>query len=63
MLATTLPTTVKVAIDPTVGESTGKYWSNEREAKPSQRSQDASGAKALYEESCKLTGVTPLPSR
>lgn len=56
-------TTVMVAIDPTVRQSTGKYWSNERETKPSPRSQDAALAKALYEESCKLTGVTPLPSR
>lgn len=53
-------TTVKVAIDPSVGKSTGKYWSNERETKPSQRSQDPALAKALYEQSCKLTGVTPL---
>jgi NAD(P)-dependent dehydrogenase (short-subunit alcohol dehydrogenase family) len=53
-------TTVMVAVDPEVGKSTGKYWSNEREAKPSPSSQDPALAQALYEASAKLTGVTPL---
>lgn len=53
-------TTVMVATDPAVGKVTGKYYSDERETRPSPRSQDAALARALYDASLDLTGATPL---
>jgi NAD(P)-dependent dehydrogenase (short-subunit alcohol dehydrogenase family) len=54
-------TSVRVATDPALAGVTGAYFSDEREVASSARSRDPALAEGLYELSCKLTGVSPLP--
>ncbi len=56
-------TSVKVATDPALAETTGAYFSDEREVSCSPRAKDPKLARALYDKSCALTGTTPIPLR
>jgi NAD(P)-dependent dehydrogenase (short-subunit alcohol dehydrogenase family) len=56
-------TSVLLALDPIARASTGTYWVRGRPAQPSSVAQDAAATKRLYEESCKMVGVAPLPAR
>jgi NAD(P)-dependent dehydrogenase (short-subunit alcohol dehydrogenase family) len=53
-------TSVRVATDPELATTTGAYFSDAREVPAAARAKDVKLARALYEESCKLTHVTPL---
>ncbi len=55
-------TSVLCALDPVARESTGTYWVRGRPAQPSALASDAATTKRLYEESCKMVGVAPLPT-
>ncbi len=54
-------TSVKLATDPALSSVTGAYFSDGREVQPSSKSRDPALARALYERSCELTHVAPLP--
>ena len=49
-----------VATDPSLATTTGRYFSDQREAQCSARARDPKLARAFYDKSCELTGVTPL---
>jgi len=53
-------TSVMVATSPKLRGVTGRFFSSERETTPSRRSQDPALAKALYETSARLVGVSPI---
>ncbi len=55
-------TTVMLATAPGANRTTGEYFSNERKATPSPKSQDPALARAFYDESARLTKVAPLPA-
>lgn len=54
-------TSVLCATDPALADVTGAYFSDGRRVEPSPRSRDRALAEGLYELSCTLTGVSPLP--
>ena len=54
-------TSVKVATDPALAGVTGAYFSDERQVPASARARDAKLARALYEKSCEVTRVEPVP--
>jgi NAD(P)-dependent dehydrogenase (short-subunit alcohol dehydrogenase family) len=56
-------TSVKVATDSALAETTGAYFSDEREVSCSPRAKDPKLAGALYERSCALTGTPPILPR
>jgi NAD(P)-dependent dehydrogenase (short-subunit alcohol dehydrogenase family) len=60
-LAEGAATSVFLALDPSVGTHTGKYFAKCRATTPSARGRDGALAAALYEASAALTGITPLP--
>jgi NAD(P)-dependent dehydrogenase (short-subunit alcohol dehydrogenase family) len=53
-------TSVRVATDPELATTTGKYFSDEHEVAASPRARDPKRARAFYDKSCALTGVTSL---
>jgi NAD(P)-dependent dehydrogenase (short-subunit alcohol dehydrogenase family) len=53
-------TSVRVATDPALARTTGKYFSDQREAAASKSAHDRAAQERLYELSAKLTGVEPL---
>lgn len=55
-------TSVKLALDPSLASVTGRYFAYEKEADTAPSAKDADLARRFYEESCRLTGVTPLPA-
>lgn len=54
-------TSVRVATDPSLAETSGAFFANERETQAAPRARDPELAKAFYEKSCELTGTRPLP--
>jgi NAD(P)-dependent dehydrogenase (short-subunit alcohol dehydrogenase family) len=54
-------TSVMLALAPELAGVTGRYFAAEREADVAPSGRDAQLARRLYDESCRLTGVTPLP--
>lgn len=54
-------TSLRLATDPALRGVSGKYFSDEEEAPSSRLSRDEALQKALYDASCTLAGVTPLP--
>jgi len=52
---------VRLALDPQLAGVTGKYFSDAREASSSRESHDVTVQRRLYDVSCELAGVTPLP--
>lgn len=56
-------TSVLLALDPIARKSTGGYWVRGRPAQPSATAQDAAVTARLYEDSCKMVGVAPIPAR
>lgn len=54
-------TSVKLALDASVEGVTGKYFVDEREAPSSRATHDLALQRRLYEVSCALGGVEPLP--
>lgn len=54
-------TSVRLAIDPKLAGVTGEYFSDQRSASSSRRSHDVALQRRLYEVSCELGGVAPLP--
>jgi retinol dehydrogenase-14 len=55
-------TSVRVATDPALARTTGKYFSDQREAAASKSAHDRAAQERLYELSARLTGVEPLPA-
>lgn len=55
-------TSVMVATDPDLAETTGAYFSDMRKAIASPRTRDAKLARAFYEKSCEVTHTKPLES-
>ncbi len=53
-------TSVMVATDPSLAETTGAYFSDMRKSAASPRARDASLARAFYEKSCEVTQTKPL---
>jgi NAD(P)-dependent dehydrogenase (short-subunit alcohol dehydrogenase family) len=60
-LAEGAATSVRLALDADVASVTGAYFDDGRERTPAPAARDASLARALYERSATLTGVTPWP--
>lgn len=53
-------TSVKLALDPSLVAITGRYFAYEKESDTAPSAKDAELARRFYDESCRLTGVTPL---
>jgi NAD(P)-dependent dehydrogenase (short-subunit alcohol dehydrogenase family) len=60
-LARGAATSVKLAIDPTLKTTTGKYFADEREQTSSSMSHDQQLQHRLYKVSCELVGIEELP--
>lgn len=60
-LAQGAATSVKLAMDPDLATTTGKYFADEREQTSSPTSHDRQVQKRLYEVSAKLVGIDGLP--
>jgi NAD(P)-dependent dehydrogenase (short-subunit alcohol dehydrogenase family) len=54
-------TSVRVATDPALARTTGRYFSDQREVPTSRAAQDRAAQRRLYDLSVDLTGVDPLP--
>jgi len=61
-LAQGAATSVKLAMDPTLKATTGKYFADEREQRSSSTSHDQQLQQRLYKVSCELVGVEELPA-
>lgn len=62
-LAQGAATSVKLAMDPALKTTTGKYFADEREQTSSSTSHDRQLQRRLYEVSCGLVGIDALPTR
>lgn len=62
-LASGARTSVHVATSKELARTTGRYFSDEREATPSKVARDEALAERLYAVSCERTGEAPLPVR
>jgi retinol dehydrogenase-14 len=54
-------TSLRLATDPALARVTGKYFSDEQEARAARQAHDRAAQERLYAESARLTGVPPLP--
>ena len=59
-LAQGAATSVTLALSPAVAETTGRYFADGKEARPSAASQNADVARKLYEKTCEVLDLTPI---